>query len=345
MDIEELLEITVACNASDLHLSTGSAPIIRIDGQLQPLDKPVLTQKKLNNLIKQTMSDEQYFIYSNEHELDYAFCLSETARFRVNAFQQSRGPSAAFRSIPFKIPTLDELNLSPNFSQLCEYQNGIVLVTGAAGSGKSTTLAAMLDYINTHHKKHILTIEDPIEFIHSCKKSLVNQRELNRDTMSFAGALRSALRVDPDIIMVGEMRDLDTIRLALSAAETGHLVFATLHTSSAAKTINRIIDVFPGNEQNMIRSMLSESLRGIIAQTLIPRMDGGRLAAAEVLISTPAIRHLIRENKVAQIYSAMQTGKDLGMRTFEQHVVELAQQGLVHHDSVPKKSRSAGLYE
>ena len=255
--------------------------------------------------------------------------MPNIARFRVNAYQQQRGPSIAFRAIPDNVPTLGELGFQGRFENLCDLPNGIIIVTGPTGSGKSTTLAAMIDYINTTMNKHIITIEDPIEFIHKCKNCLINQREINHSTKSFNAALRSALREDPDIILVGEMRDLETIRLALTAAETGHLVFATLHTNSAAKTIDRIIDVFPAAEKDMVRAMLAESLRAVIAQTLLKRPGGGRIAAQEVMVCTPAIRNLIRENKIPQILSAIQTGQAQGMNTMEQHLQKLAQENLI----------------
>lgn len=329
MDIQELLKLTIASNASDLHLSTGNSPILRIDGELQPMDQPELTAENVKKIIHSLLTDEQQKIFEDDLEIDFAYALSDSARFRINAFNHSRGSGAAFRVIPNKVPTLEELGMPAILKELCEHRNGIVLVTGPTGSGKSTTLAAMVDHINATKTKHILTIEDPIEFTHNCKKCLVNQRELNRDTHSFSNALRSALREDPDVILVGEMRDLDTIRLALTAAETGHLVFATLHTNSAAKTIDRIIDVFPGVEQSMIRSMLSESLRAVLAQTLLKRVDNGRIAAQEILIATPAIRNLIRENKIPQMISAMQAGHAYGMHTLEQHIQELAAKNLI----------------
>lgn len=329
MDIQDLLHLTIASDASDLHLSTGNPPILRIDGELQPMQHPALSADELKKMINTLLNDQQQSVFAQELEIDFAYALSEKARFRINAYNHSRGMGAAFRVIPNQIPTLEDLNMPPILKELCEHRNGIVLVTGPTGSGKSTTLAAMVDYINATKTKHILTIEDPIEFTHNGKKCLINQRELNRDTRSFGNALRSALREDPDVILVGEMRDLETIRLALTAAETGHLVFATLHTNSAAKTIDRVIDVFPGIEQAMIRSMLSESLRGVVAQTLLKRKAGGRVAAQEILIATHAIRNLIRENKIPQMISAMQAGQAHGMHTLDQHIQQLVAQGVV----------------
>lgn len=329
MDIQELLSVTLDKKASDLHLSQGLAPKVRIDGDLYDLDYPILSEDILNELISSTLTPSQLEVYKKNLELDYAYALPDKGRFRVNAFHQARGLAAAFRAIPSKVPNLEDLHLPPEFAGFCNFPNGIILVTGPTGSGKSTTLAAMLNTINKNDSSHIITIEDPIEFTHQSQKCLINQREVNRDTLSFNAALRSALREDPDIILVGEMRDLETIRLALTAAETGHLVFATLHTNSAAKTIDRIIDVFPAGEKDMIRAMLSESLRVIIAQTLLKRVDKGRIAAVEVLVNTLAIRNLIRENKIPQIYSAMQTSQSLGMCTLEQYIAKLRQENLI----------------
>ncbi len=329
MDIDQLLQLTVDKNASDLHISTGLPPILRLDGELVEAEKELLTKEAVDEMLHKIMNDKQYSIFKERLEFDFAYALSDKARFRVNAFHQARGYSIAFRLIPYTVPTLEELNLPEIFKELTKPRNGLVLVTGPTGSGKTTTLAAMVDYINENTQKHILTIEDPIEFTHNSKKCLINQREIHRDTESFSMALRSALREDPDVILVGEMRDLETIRLALTAAETGHLVFATLHTNSAAKTIDRVIDVFPGGEKDMIRSMLSESLRGVVSQTLLKRREGGRVAALEIMVCTHAIRNLIRENKVPQIYSAIQTGQMHGMKTLEQHIEELVTANLI----------------
>ena len=325
MDIFELLTLTVNRKASDLHLSSGITPMIRVDGVLQPVpDTKPLSATETQKFIEQVMTEGQKKSFKEQLEIDFAYATqNQKNRFRVNAFTQQRGPSAAFRPVPSEAPTLQELGLPPIVKEFCHLNNGIILVTGPTGSGKSTTLAAMINYINENMSDHIITIEDPVEFTHTCKKCLINQREINKDTLSFQAALRSALREDPDIILVGELRDLETIRLALTAAETGHLVFATLHTNSAAKSIDRVIDVFPAGEKDMVRSMFSESLRGIVAQTLLPRISGGRVAALEILVSTPAIRNLIRENKVPQIYSAIQSGQSFGMQTLEQNVQKL----------------------
>ncbi len=318
MDIAELLTLAFEHHASDLHLSAGAVPMIRVDGDMQQLNFPVLENTQVAHLIYHTMNAAQREDYETRLELDFSYTLENGSRFRVNAFHQSRGAAAVFRLIPAELKTLAQLSAPLICEALCQKKHGLILVTGATGSGKSTTLAAMLDYINTHRQAHILTIEDPIEFVHESKQSLVNQREVKRDTHSFDDALRSALREDPDIILVGELRDLETIRLALSAAETGHLVLGTLHTSSAAKTIDRIIDVFSAAEKEMIRTMLSESLQAVIAQTLLPKLGGGRIAVHEIMMGTPAIKNLIREGKVAQMVSAMQTGRQEGMQTLDQ---------------------------
>jgi twitching motility protein PilT len=329
MDITELLAFSVKHNASDLHLSAGLPPMIRVDGDVRRINVPALDHKAVHALVYDIMNDKQRRDYEEFLEVDFSFEIPGLARFRVNAFNQDRGAAAVFRTIPAKVWTLEDLNAPPTFKTICENPRGIVLVTGPTGSGKSTTLAAMIDHINDNLYGHILTIEDPIEFVHQSKKCLINQREVHRDTLGFSEALRSALREDPDIILVGELRDLETIRLALTAAETGHLVFGTLHTSSAAKTIDRIVDVFPAGEKSMVRSMLSESLRAVIAQTLLKKVGGGRIAGWEIMIGTPAIRNLIREDKVAQMYSAIQTGQAVGMQTLDQHLQELLQRGLI----------------
>jgi twitching motility protein PilT len=329
MDITELLAFSVKNKASDLHLSAGLPPMIRVDGDIRRINVPPLEHKTVHALVYDIMNDKQRKDFEEFYETDFSFELPEVARFRVNAFNHNRGAGAVFRTIPSKILTLEELGCPPVFKEISDQPRGIVLVTGPTGSGKSTTLAAMLDYKNETEHGHILTIEDPIEFVHESKKCLVNQREVHRDTLGFSEALRSALREDPDIILVGEMRDLETIRLALTAAETGHLVFGTLHTSSAAKTIDRIIDVFPAAEKGMVRSMLSESLRAVIAQTLLKRIGGGRIAAHEIMIGTPAIRNLIREDKVAQMYSAIQTGQQHGMTTLDQTLQDLLRRGII----------------
>ena len=329
MDITELLAFSVKNKASDLHLSAGLPPMIRVDGDIRRINVPALEHKTVHALVYDIMNDKQRKDFEEFYETDFSFELPEIARFRVNAFNHNRGAGAVFRTIPSKILTLEELGCPPVFKEISDVPRGIVLVTGPTGSGKSTTLAAMINYKNETEHGHILTIEDPIEFVHESKKCLVNQREVHRDTLGFSEALRSALREDPDIILVGEMRDLETIRLALTAAETGHLVFGTLHTSSAAKTIDRIIDVFPAAEKGMVRSMLSESLRAVIAQTLLKRIGGGRIAAHEIMVGTPAIRNLIREDKVAQMYSAIQTGQQYGMTTLDQTLQDLLRRGII----------------
>lgn len=329
MDITELLAFSVQHDASDLHLSTGTPPSIRVDGDVRKLNIPAFDAKDVNALVYDIMNDRQRKEYEENLEVDFSFEVPNLARFRVNAFNQNRGPAAVFRTIPSKILSLEDLGCPDIFRDISDTPRGLVLVTGPTGSGKSTTLAAMVDYINNHKNDHILTIEDPIEFVHENKKCLINQREVHRDTLSFEAALRSALREDPDVILVGEMRDLETIRLAMTAAETGHLVFGTLHTTSAPKTIDRIIDVFPGEEKSMVRSMLSESLRAVISQTLIKRVGGGRVAAHEIMIGVPAIRNLIREDKIAQMYSAIQTGMQHGMQTMDQCLQGLVNRGMI----------------
>ncbi len=329
MDITELLTFGAKNGASDLHLSAGLPPMIRVDGDIRKINLPSMDHKTVHTMILDIMTDKQRKDYETHLETDFSFQIPDLARFRVNAFTQNRGAGAVFRTIPEKVFSMEALGLGPVFREIASYPRGLVLVTGPTGSGKSTTLAALLDYINETRYQHILTVEDPIEFIHESKRSIVNQREIHRDTHGFAAALRSALREDPDIILVGEMRDLETIRLALTAAETGHLVFATLHTTSAAKTIDRVVDVFPGDEKAMVRSMLSESLQAVISQGLLKKNGGGRIAAHEILIGTPAIRNLIREDKVAQMYSAMQTGGALGMQTLDQSLAQLVKTGKI----------------
>ncbi|GAK83393.1 twitching motility protein PilT [Vibrio ponticus] len=337
MDIAELLDFSVKHNASDLHLSAGVSPMVRIDGEVRKLSVPAFSHADVHRLVFEIMNDAQRSEFEERLEVDFSFELPDVGRFRVNAFNQARGCAAVFRTIPTTIPTLEDLDAPEIFEKIANLEKGLVLVTGPTGSGKSTTLAAMVDYINRNHNKHILTIEDPIEFVHQNQKCLVNQREVHRDTHSFKAALRSALREDPDVILVGELRDQETISLALTAAETGHLVFGTLHTSSAAKTIDRIIDVFPGSDKGMVRSMLSESLRAVIAQKLLKRIGGGRVACHEILMVTPAIRNLIREDKVAQMYSVIQTGAAQGMQTIEQNAKQLIARGLVEPQEVEQK--------
>ncbi|MGW8183524.1 MAG: type IV pilus twitching motility protein PilT [Burkholderiales bacterium] len=345
MDISELLAFVVKNKASDLHLSAGLPPMIRVHGDVRRINLPALEHKDVHAMVYDIMNDGQRKFYEENLECDFSFAIPNLARFRVNAFVQHRGAGAVFRTIPSKVLTLEELKCPKVFVDISSQPRGVVLVTGPTGSGKSTTLAAMIDYLNENEYGHILTVEDPIEFVHDSKKCLVNQREVGPHTLSFANALRSALREDPDIILVGEMRDLETIRLAMTAAETGHLVFGTLHTSSAAKTIDRIIDVFPAEEKDMVRAMLSESLRAVISQTLLKTRDGtGRVAAHEIMVGTPAIRNLIRENKVAQMYSAIQTGQQLGMQTLDQNLQELVKRNVVSVDEARAKAANKDIF-
>ncbi|MBF8268421.1 MAG: twitching motility protein PilT [Gammaproteobacteria bacterium] len=338
MDIGELLGFSYKNGASDLHLSAGMPPIIRVDGDCRKINVPPLDHKEVHDMVYDIMNDKQRKDYEEFLECDFSFEVPGLARFRVNAANQNRGAFAVFRTIPSKILSLEQLNAPTIFKDISEYPRGVILVTGPTGSGKSTTLAAMVNYKNETEYGHILTLEDPIEFVHESKRCLINQREIHRDTLGFKEALRSALREDPDVILVGELRDLETIRLALEAAETGHVVFGTLHTSSAAKTIDRIVDVFPAAEKEMVRSMLSESLRAVISQNLLKKKGGGRVAAHEIMIGTPAIRNLIRENKIAQMYSAIQTGHQFGMQTLDQNLQKLVQQGLVDKNEARSKA-------
>lgn len=344
MDITELLAFGVENNASDLHLSAELPPMIRVDGDIRRVNVPPLSHKAVHTMIYDIMTDKQRKDYEEYLETDFSFEVPNLARFRVNVFNQDRGAAAVLRTIPSKVLSLEDLGAPKIFTDISSYPRGIVLVTGPTGSGKSTTLAAMIDYINNNEYGHILTIEDPIEFVHQSKKSLINQREVHSHTHGFNEALRSALREDPDVILVGEMRDLETIRLALTAAETGHLVFGTLHTTSAAKTIDRIVDVFPGQEKDMVRSMLSESLRAVISQTLLKKSGGGRVAAHEIMICNPAIRNLIRENKVAQMYSSIQTGQALGMQTLDQCLKNLVGSGVVSKLDAREKAMNKDLF-
>jgi len=339
MDITELLAFSAKQGASDLHLSAGLPPMIRVDGDVRRINLPALEHQEVHGLIYEIMNDKQRKDFEEFLETDFSFEVPGVARFRVNAFNQNRGAGAVFRTIPSKVLSMEDLGMGQTFKDISMVPRGLVLVTGPTGSGKSTTLAAMIDYVNDNRYDHILTIEDPIEFVHESKKCLVNQREVHRDTHGFNEALRSALREDPDIILVGELRDLETIRLALTASETGHLVFGTLHTTSAAKTIDRVIDVFPAEEKSMIRSMLSESLQAVIAQTLLKKTNGGRVAAHEIMIGTPAIRNLIREDKVAQMYSAIQTGSGLGMQTLDQCLENLVTSRTVTREAAKEKAK------
>ncbi|NOS98608.1 MAG: type IV pilus twitching motility protein PilT [Methylotenera sp.] len=339
MDISDLLAFSVKNKASDLHLSAGLPPMIRVHGDIRKINVPALDHTQVHDMMYDIMSDGQRKVYEETLECDFSFEIPNLARFRVNAFNHNRGAGGVFRTIPSKILTLEDLKCPPIFKDIADTPRGLCLVTGPTGSGKSTTLAAMIDYINDKEFGHILTVEDPIEFVHQSKKCLINQREVGPHTLSFNNALRAALREDPDVILVGEMRDLETIRLALSAAETGHMVFGTLHTSSAAKTIDRIIDVFPAAEKEMVRSMLSESLRAVISQTLLKTKDEqGRVAAHEIMIGTPAIRNLIREAKIPQMYSAIQTGQNVGMQTLDQNLQDLVKRNVVSVNEARSKA-------
>lgn len=343
MEITELLVFVQKNNASDLHLSTESPPILRLHGDMVPMKMPPLTGEAIKHLLYSIMTEQQRTDYEREMEIDFAISFSQEMRFRVNAFNTIRGPAAVLRSIPTKLLTLAQLNTPPILAELTNLPKGLILVTGPTGSGKSTTLAAMVNHINENHEKHILTVEDPVEFVHHSKKSLVNHREVGSSTQSFARALKSALREDPDVILVGELRDLETIQLAMTAAETGHLVLGTLHTNSAPKTVDRIIDVFPANDKEMIRAMLSVSLEAVITQGLLKRADGlGRVAVYEILLGTPAVRNLIRENKIPQITSMMQTGAKLGMRTMKDSITTLLHQGVIGEDEARRLLMSGG---
>jgi len=344
MDITQLLAFAVKSKASDLHISAGEPPIIRVDGDMRRINMPEMEHKEVHSMVYDIMNDKQRKSYEEKWETDFSFEIPGVARFRVNAFNQNRGAAAVFRTIPSKVLTLEDLDAPAIFKKISDKPRGLVLVTGPTGSGKSTTLAAMVDYKNDTDHGHILTIEDPIEFVHISKKSLMNQREVHRDTQSFDDALRSALREDPDTILVGEMRDLETIRLALTAAETGHLVFGTLHTTSAPKTIDRIVDVFPAAEKDMVRSMLSESLEAVISQTLLKRAQGGRVAAHEILIGTRAVRSMIRENKLPQMKSTMQTGAAEGMMTLDQSLQKLVTSGHVSRETALKKADNPNIF-
>jgi twitching motility protein PilT len=344
MEIFELLTFAKKENASDIHISSGEPPMIRIYGDIRKVDVPPLSKEDVHKILYDILTDQQRKTYEELHELDFAIALGDAGRFRVNAFLQSRGESIVFRVIPSAIPTLEQLNMPKIVGELTKKNKGLILVTGPTGCGKSTTLAAMIDLINREERCHILTIEDPIEFVHQSKNCLINQRELGAHTHSFANALRSALREDPDVILVGEMRDLETISLALTAAETGHLVFSTLHTSSAPKTVDRVIDVFPPEQQELVRTMFSESIQAVLTQQLVKRKDGkGRVAALEIMIGTSAVRNLIRENKIAQIPSSLQTGRQYGMQTMDQSLIELYQRDLVTKEAIENLVSSPGV--
>jgi twitching motility protein PilT len=335
--LDAFFKVMAEQGASDMHLSVGAPPILRLRGTLKKADYPPLTAEVLRPMLYEVLTEKQIETFERTHDLDFGYSSPGIARFRANFFMKSTGIAAAFRIIPFKVRTLDELGAPGVFKAMCEYRNGLVLVTGPTGSGKSTTLAAMIHHINAESAEHILTLEDPLEFIHEPLKSMVSQREVGSHTESFASALRAALREDPDVVLVGEMRDLETIQLAITAAETGHLVFGTLHTNSAPKTVDRIIDVFPADRQSQVRTMLAESLRGVIAQQLLLRADGkGRVAAYEVLVGTQAVRSLIREQKTFQIASIIGTSRKEGMQTLDQALLELVQKGTVSLEEAVK---------
>jgi len=344
MDIAQLLGFTYQQGGSDLHLAAGEPPMLRVNGDMKKIKVPPLSAEDAHNLLYDIMSDRERKIFEEKNDIDFSIELGDGARFRVNVFRQRKGLGAVFRTIPTKIMSINELNLPPMLGNLARKEKGLILVTGPTGSGKSTTLAAMIDMLNDEKEAHILTIEDPIEFVHKSKKCLVNQREVGPHTQSFANALRAALREDPDIILVGEMRDLETIQLALTAAETGHLVFGTLHTSSAPKTVDRIIDVFPPNQQAQVRAMLAESIQAIVTQTLCKKIGGGRQAALEILVGTPAVRNLIREAKIHQLPSMMQTSQKEGMRTMEMALVELVERNLITRETAVEKSNNPKLF-
>ncbi|MDR4508341.1 MAG: type IV pilus twitching motility protein PilT [Candidatus Brocadiaceae bacterium] len=345
MDILELLAFAKKEYASDIHVSSGEPPMIRIHGEMRKIDMPPLSKEDVHKMLYDTLNDQQRKTYEEHKELDFAIALPDIGRFRVNSFVQSRGESIVFRAIPTEIPTLEQLSMPQILADLTRKKKGLILVTGPTGSGKSTTMAAMLNLINQAEKGHILTVEDPIEFVHQSKNCLVNQRELGQHTHSFANALRSALREDPDVILVGEMRDLETISLALTAAETGHLVFGTLHTSSAPKTIDRVIDVFPAEQQAQVRAMMSESLQAVVTQQLLRKKEGGRIAALEIMIGTAAVRNLIRENKISQLPSAIQTGKQYGMQTMDHALLSLYKSGVVDKGAIEKLVTNANVLD
>jgi twitching motility protein PilT len=344
VDVTELLSFAVHHGASDLHLSSGEPPMLRVNGDIKRIEHAALSADEIHNMAFDVMNDGQRKVFQEKHDIDFSFELGEIARFRVNVFLTRRGEAAVFRVIPSKIVTLDELSMPPVLKEICKRERGFVLCTGPTGSGKSTTLAAMVDYINEREDVSIITIEDPIEFVHHSKRALVNQREVGIHTQSFANALRGALREDPDVILVGEMRDLETIALALTAAETGQLVFATLHTSSAPKTVDRVIDAFPSEQQNQVRTQLSESLQAVITQSLCKRKGGGRIAACEILMGVPAAKNLIREAKIHQLPSVMQTGQKQGMQTLDMALQDLLARGLITREEAQAKSPNPQLF-
>ena len=336
MDITGLLTFTRQTEASDLHLSSGAPPLLRLHGELKPIKAPALTAEQVRGMLHSVMTEEQRITWNREHDLDFAITMGSTGRFRVNAFAVDRGPAAVFRAIPATVPSLESLMAPAILTELAELKSGLVLITGPTGSGKSTTMAAMVDHINRNAAKHILTIEDPVEFVHSPDRSLISHREVGTHTASFSRALKSALREDPDVILVGEMRDHETISLALTAAETGHLVLGTLHTNGAAKAVDRIIDVFPGSDKDLVRAMLAGSLQAVVGQELLPKVGGGRIAAYDILVGTPAVRNLIRENKVPQIASMMQMGQRFGMKTIEDSIKALVAEGSVEANELDR---------
>jgi twitching motility protein PilT len=344
MEISQLLVFGVEQNASDCHLSAGEPPMLRVDGEIKKLDLPPLSQEEVHGLVFDIMSDVQRKTFQESLECDFSFELKGLARFRVNVFMQRNGEAAVFRTIPTKILSLEALGMPPVLKQLCEKKRGLILVTGPTGCGKSTTLAAMVNYLNNNFEGHILTVEDPIEFVHQSKKCLINQRELGPHTHSFANALRSALREDPDAILVGELRDLETIQLALTAAETGHIVFGTLHTSSAPKTVDRVIDVFPAAQQSQIRTQFAESIEGVITQKLLKKKTGGRIAALEIMTGTTAIRNLIREGKIHQIPGTIQVSQKDGMQSLDMALQSLVARDLVTREEAQSKSMTANLF-
>lgn len=345
MDIAQLLQFAYQQDASDLHVSAGESPMVRVHGSMKRIKVPPLSAEQAHAMVYDIMSDGQRKHFEEFSDIDFSMQLGDVARFRVNVFRQNRGCGAVFRKIPTTVLSLEELSMPAILGELSKKEKGLVLVTGPTGSGKSTTLAAMIDLVNSIEEGHILTIEDPVEFVHKSKKCLVNQREVGPHTKSFANALRAALREDPDIVLVGEMRDLETIQLALTAAETGHLVFGTLHTSSAPKTVDRIIDVFPPNQQAQVRAMFSESIQAIITQTLCKKVGGGRVAALEILIGTNAVRNLIREGKIHQIPSVMQTSQNVGMQTLEMHLRELVDKGQITRETAIEKTGNQDMFK